>query len=103
MALDATVQTAMQEKEPVTQGGPVRWLVGATAGALGRMHLLLKDLRPDAVRRRVHKRRKRRARMQRKRADQPKGERRAKAPKPMRPAKPPKAERAKERVKQRAE
>jgi hypothetical protein len=103
MALDATVQTAMQEKEPVTQRGPVRWLVGATAGALGRMHLLLKDLQPNAVRRRVHKRRKRRARMQRKRADQHKGERRAKAPKPMRPAKPPKAERAKERVKQRAE
>jgi hypothetical protein len=105
LALDAIVETAQEEKEPVIERGPGRWIVGATAGALGRFHLLLKNLRPHALRRRMARRRKLRTQVQRQRAQQSKGtpaakaakgtkgERTAKPPKDGRPARPPKAER----------
>jgi hypothetical protein len=73
LALDAIVETALKEKEPVTERGPLRWLVGATAGALGRLRLLLDDLRPRSIRRRLNRRRKRRAHMARKRGQMRKG------------------------------
>jgi hypothetical protein len=105
LALDAFVETARKEKEPVIRRGPGRWLVGATAGALGRLHLLLKELRPHAMRRRMVRRRKLRTQRERQRAQQskgaqgakaakgPKAERTGKPPKGDRPAKPPKAAR----------
>src|SRR3954447_24625792 len=87
LALDATVETAQQEKEPVIERGPGRWFVGATAGALGRVHLLLKKSRPHALRRRKARRRKLRTQRERQRAHQSKGRPAVKA------AKGPKAER----------
>jgi hypothetical protein len=95
LALDAILETAAKEKEPVVERGPGRWLVGATAGALGRLHLLLRNLRPSSVRRRMYRRRKRRARIERKRAHVPKRTEGAKAPKAERPAKQPKTARPK--------
>src|SRR3954447_8125504 len=105
LALDAIVETAQEPKEPVTERGPGRWLVGATARALGRVHLLLRDLRPNSVRRRRRRRRKARAQVARRRSVGAKGgagPKRAKSPragtkaeraaiKAERAAKPPKA------------
>jgi hypothetical protein len=114
LALDAIVETALKEKEPVIERGPGRWIVGVTAGALGRLHLLLKDLRPHSLRRRMARRRKRRAQLERQRAHQgkealgakaAKGEWTGKPPKAARGANPRKAQRAAEkaeRVKKRA-
>jgi hypothetical protein len=93
LAIDAIVETALKEKEPVVERGPGRWLVGATAGALGRFHLLLKELRPHALRRRMAKRRKRRAHLARQRAHGPKDAVAAKGAKAARAGKPPKAAR----------
>jgi hypothetical protein len=70
LALDAIVEAAQTQKEPVTEGGATRWVVGATARGLGRLHLLLDDLRPRSMRRRLYRRRKRRAHMARKRQGQ---------------------------------
>jgi hypothetical protein len=92
LAVDAIVRTALGEKEPASEGGPVGWVVGATASALGRVHLALKRLRPHAMRRRMLKwrkeRRRRRASTQRdrKRSDRAA----ARVAKPGKPAKPPK-------------
>jgi hypothetical protein len=66
LAIEAVERTALGEKEPVHQGGPVRWAVGAIASALGRLHLLRERLRPRALRRQIVRRRRRRARMKRK-------------------------------------
>lgn len=99
LALDAIERAALSEKEPVTQGGPVRWTVGATASALGRLHLVRERLRPRALRRRMQrwrrKMRRTRVRMQRRdRATQSKAVRRAKPTKEMRAKKPGKDGRA---------
>jgi hypothetical protein len=72
LALDAIARAAALEKQPVTEGGPVRWAVGVTASALGRMHLALSQLHPRELRRRAQrwrrKWRRRRARLQRQEA-----------------------------------
>jgi len=128
LALDAVVETAQMEKDPVVEKGPGRWLVGTTARALGRVHLLLRDLRPSSVRRRLRRRRKVRAQVARRRAAEAlgtsagkqakseraeakaeraaaKAERAAKPPKPAGTKNPEKAERAAikaERAKERA-
>jgi hypothetical protein len=73
LALDSLARTAAQEKEPVPeQGGPVRWMVGAIASDLGRLHQVRERLRPRAVRRRMQrwrrKTRRQRARVQRQEA-----------------------------------
>jgi hypothetical protein len=117
LALDAIVETALKEKEPVTEGGATRWVVGTTARGLGRLHLLAEELRPRSIRRRRHRRRKRRAHEARKgvgqRKEAPSGkaaganrgavkaeraaakaERAAKSPKTAQAKKPEKAERA---------
>jgi hypothetical protein len=73
LALDAIVETALKEKEPVTEGGATRWIVGTAARALGRVHLLAEELRPQSIRRRRHRRRKRRAHEARQRGGQGKG------------------------------
>jgi hypothetical protein len=91
LAVDAIVRTALGEKEPASEGGPVRWVVGATASALGRVHLVRKRLRPHAMRKRVGRwrkeRRRRRARTQR---DRKRDRAAARVAKPGKPAKPPK-------------
>jgi hypothetical protein len=68
LALDAIARTALCEKEPVIHGGAVRWIVGATAGALGRMHLVLRRLRLRAAIRAVVKAERRLVKRIRKRA-----------------------------------
>jgi hypothetical protein len=70
LALDAVVQTAHQEKDPVKVGGLSRRAVGAIAGGLGRIHLLVESLRPRSVRKRLHRRRKRRTALARMRGQQ---------------------------------
>lgn len=72
LALDAIVRAAAREKQPVSEGGPVRWAVGVTASGLGRMHQALSRLHPRELRRwtqrRRRKLRRRRARLQRQEA-----------------------------------
>jgi len=69
LAIDAIAKTAAAEKAPVSEGGPLRWLVGATARMLGRLHLVRERVSPRALRRRMERRRRRserkRARSQR--------------------------------------
>jgi hypothetical protein len=93
LTLDAVESAAAREKEPVVHRGPLRSLVGTAASALGRFHVLLQDLHPEAVRKRARRSRKRRARLERDRARRAKERRTPKAPKAPRP-KPPKPERA---------
>jgi hypothetical protein len=75
LAIGAIERAALAEKEPVREGGLLRWAVGATASALGRLHFLREWLRPRAVRRRMLRRRRKRARAQRKLAGQRHGAR----------------------------
>ena len=72
LALDAIVEMAHTKKEPVSEGGVFRWIVGTTARALGRLHRLLGDLRPEPLRKRLNRRRKLRAQAERRRDRQPK-------------------------------
>jgi hypothetical protein len=58
LALDAIARTAAREKAPAEGGGILRWIVGATATALGRMHAVLEPLGPRALKRRLARRRK---------------------------------------------
>jgi hypothetical protein len=66
LALDAVERVATVDKEPVRQGGPLRWLWGAVANLLGRTHLarkrvarkLRKRLGRRATRKRMHRWRK---------------------------------------------
>jgi hypothetical protein len=81
LALRAITEVADREKQPRAQSGPVRWVVGAAASALGRLHLLFRRLHPRVLRRRVLRRRrqmhKRRGRMADRDAAQTKAERAA--------------------------
>lgn len=86
LAIDAIVETAQKEKEPVREAGALRWLVGTTARALGRLHRLLGDLRPESLRRRLNRRRKLRAQAERRRDRRPKPSEAAKAAKAERAA-----------------
>ena len=65
LAIDAVERAALAEKNPLSEGGLIRWAVGAIASALGRLHLLRERLRPRALRRKIVRRRRRRARMRR--------------------------------------
>src|SRR3954452_5467062 len=65
LAVDAIEGAAAGEKDPVVPRGPLRGMVGITASGLGRLHVFLRDLRPQEFRKRAHRRRKRRARAQR--------------------------------------
>jgi hypothetical protein len=65
LAVDAIERAAAGEKDPVVRRGPLRRMVGTTALWLGRLHVLLRDLRPQEIRKRAQRRRKRRARAQR--------------------------------------
>jgi hypothetical protein len=67
LAIDAIVETAQEDREPVREGGPLRWIVGTGARGLGRMHQLLIDLRPESIRKRLKRRRKIRAQAERRR------------------------------------
>jgi hypothetical protein len=80
LAIQAVERAAIAEKEPVSQGGLLRWTVGAIASALGRLHLLRERLRPRALRRQFARRRRRRARAQRKLARQRPTDGRARKP-----------------------
>jgi hypothetical protein len=71
-ALEAVEEAAARRKEPVTGGGPGRRLVGIAASGLGRLHVFLRELRPEALRRRGERWRKRRTRIRRERARQSK-------------------------------
>jgi hypothetical protein len=99
LALDAITRTAEQEKQPVSEGGPIRWIVGATARTLGRLHLVRERLRPRALRRRMQRWR-RKMRRRRGRAQRPAGARQraaaggARATKDLQAARQAKAERA---------
>jgi hypothetical protein len=98
LALKAIERTAQLDKQPVSQRGVMRWLVGAIASLLGRLHLVRQRLRPRALRRRVqrwrkrmHRRRvaaQRRARAEAKAARRPKA---ARQPKPAKEDRRPKA------------
>jgi hypothetical protein len=70
IAIEAVEQAAAEPKEPRAEGGLLRWLVGAVASGLGRLHLALERLRPGNVKRRRARRRRRRERMKRKQARQ---------------------------------
>lgn len=98
LALDAVTRTAVREKEPVTQGGPVRWAVGATASALGRIHVVRERLRTRVLRWRRRRHRKR-ARMERRKHGRPRKTVRAKLAKAMRAGKSPEAEQAARQIK----
>jgi hypothetical protein len=63
LALDAVARTALSDKEPAPEGGLVRWIVGAVASKLGRLHGLRR--RMQRWRRTVQRKR---ARTQRRRA-----------------------------------
>jgi hypothetical protein len=94
LALGAIERTALIEKEPEIKRGPVRWAVGATASALGRVHLVRERLRARVVRWR-RRRRRRKIRMERgKGARSRKAASAAKPAKGMRDGKPPKVGRA---------
>jgi hypothetical protein len=95
LALDAVVRTALRGKEPVRKGGLFRWMVGVMASALGLLHLALEWLRPRAVRRRLHKWRRKRVRSQRRKAASQRKELRT--AKPGKAKKPPKEPQAVER------
>jgi hypothetical protein len=70
LAVEAVERAAAAPKAPVTQGGLLRRLVGATASGLGRLHLVLERVRPRNLRRRLARRRRQRERMRRKAARQ---------------------------------
>jgi hypothetical protein len=87
LAIDAIEQVARGDKEAVRPRGPVRWMVGVTAGALGRMHRLREQLKPRAIRRRRRQRRKLQAQERKQKA--------ARQRKDLRGQKPPKGARGK--------
>lgn len=102
LALDAIARTALTEKEPIAPRGPVRWVVGATASALGRVHLARERVQKRVQRWRRRRRRKR-ARLERaersgrkavKGGSAAKGAKPAKPGKPGKPAKPAKPDKA---------
>jgi hypothetical protein len=65
LAIEAVERAALTDKLPLSEGGFARWLVGAIASALGRVHLLRERLRPRALRRQLARRSRRRARVRR--------------------------------------
>jgi hypothetical protein len=91
LAVDTLEGAAQTRKEPIAERGPLRWMVGVAATGLGRFHVILRELRPEAMRRRAQRWRKRRIRARRERS------RAAKPPKPPRVEKPPNVERPPER------
>jgi hypothetical protein len=80
LAIDAVERAALAEKRPLSEGGLIRWAVGAIASALGRLHLVRERLRPRALRRQIARRRRRRARLQRRVARQRPKDGRARKP-----------------------
>ncbi len=62
----------IRRRSPSARAGCLRWIVGTTARALGRLHRLLGDLRPEPLRKRLNRRRKLRAQAERRRDRQPK-------------------------------
>jgi hypothetical protein len=62
LALEAVEETATIEKEAVSPGGPLRWIVGVSAAGLGHLHRLRLHMRPAAVKKRRAKRKKERRR-----------------------------------------
>jgi hypothetical protein len=79
IAIEAVERAVAEPKERAGEGGLLRWLVGAIASGLGRLHQLRERLQPRNLRRRLAKRRRRRARMKRKRGQV---QRRTRAAKP---------------------
>jgi hypothetical protein len=65
LALDAIARTGLREKEPAAGGNLGRWMVGAIASDLGRLHAVRERLGPRALRRRLRRRRKMRRRQER--------------------------------------
>ncbi len=70
IAIGAIEEAAAITKRPAEPGGPVRWLVGAGAAGLGRLHDAREWLRPQAFRKRSRQRQKLKAREQKQQATQ---------------------------------
>ena len=80
LAVAAVERAAAAPKEPVTQAGLLRRLVGAIASGLGHLHPVLERVRPRNLKRRLARRRRDRERMKRKLARQQQRKATKKAP-----------------------
>jgi hypothetical protein len=67
-AVRAVEQAASHDKQPASARGPLRWLVGVWARALGSVHLVFEWLKPSARARQLSKTQRRMAKRIRKRA-----------------------------------